>query len=564
MLCALALAGCSDQLEDNELAGLEMPATQVENEYQYYLKRARWGDADAYVKLADCYRNGVGVDADFVGMVGMLTMAEKYGSFMKVEDYFNALPDDDCNKKLFFAMDGLEKKGMDKAALLSDTLKARGVPEGHILAGVIQIEQGDTIGGLETIRRGADLGSSFGKLIIGMAPSVFDVNKPYDADILVKMAERHPYANKFLANIYAGEGCDGMQDEELAAMHYLKADEHGFLGIKGARWLLGYYAKKGIQIDEREKQRLTILAGGCSEELDADDEEGTSPAGASYDEFLDSLARAHMERGNCDKAVIYVVETGTGRMAGRCSLERDGDQFTPFTDTFNRENDYIHGVATFLAVLWTGLLMPETMIDTGCGVHEDANGRFIRDHDWLSGGHSEMSLEKVLTHRSEAGFAKAIEMAYKNDRKIYEEQVSFYLAEQPDNLMGMLTFFNAIANQGRMIKICDAEDPGNTVIHDQICYPEYIWQVQRAMEHCVTDGLYREAGSDYADVAACGRSLRTSDTHYRLELCGYFPTKNPKFTVIVVMEKDGMPASAGGMCGPLFSQIAAGLSPHAE
>ena len=37
------------------------------------------------------------------------------------------------------------------------------------------------------------------------------------------------------------------------------------------------------------------------------------------------------------------------------------------------------------------------------------------------------------------------------------------------------------------------------------------------------------------------------------------PNKDAKYTIMVVLEKDGLPASAGGMCGPLFSMIVDGL-----
>ena len=199
-------------------------------------------------------------------------------------------------------------------------------------------------------------------------------------------------------------------------------------------------------------------------------------------------------------------------------------------------------------------------IDTGCGVYEDTNGKLIKDHNWRRGGYGEISLEDALTHRSEVGLTKAIEIACKNDRNVYEQQINFYLNNQPDDLMGMLTFYNTIANGGKMVKICGPEE-NVTVIHEQICYPEYIETVQKAMERCVSNGIYKNAGNEYTDVAVCGRTFRIEDTRYRMELCGYFPTKNPQYTIMVVMEKDGLPASAGGICGPLFSQIVVGLLP---
>ena len=72
------MASCSDQLSENEYTGVEKAANLVSNEYQHYLEKARWGDADTYVKQADCYRNGVDVKADFMGMTAMLAMAEQY------------------------------------------------------------------------------------------------------------------------------------------------------------------------------------------------------------------------------------------------------------------------------------------------------------------------------------------------------------------------------------------------------------------------------------------------------------------------------------------------------
>ena len=79
------------------------------------------------------------------------------------------------------------------------------------------------------------------------------------------------------------------------------------------------------------------------------------------------------------------------------------------------------------------------------------------------------------------------------------------------------------------------------------------------MERCVSDGIYKKAGHEYIDVAACGRTLRFEDNSFRMELCGYFFTTAPKYTIMVVMEKDGLPASAGGMCGLLFCQIIDGI-----
>ena len=104
------MASCSDQLTENGYTGVEKAANLVSNKYQHYLEKARWGDADAYVKLADCYRNGVDVKADFMGMTAMLAMAEQYNNTLQLKDYLKALPESESYRLVFETMDEIGKK----------------------------------------------------------------------------------------------------------------------------------------------------------------------------------------------------------------------------------------------------------------------------------------------------------------------------------------------------------------------------------------------------------------------------------------------------------------------
>ena len=267
VLGLLVLASCSDQLMEKDLSNIETPTNQVTDEYHYYLEKARWGDADAYVKLADCYRNGFGVKADFIGMTAMLAMAEQYNNTLRLQDYLKALPESDSYRLMFETMNEIGQKNKDKVKDVAAILVANGKPEGYVINGAMQVEEGDTIGGLETIQYGAEQGSSFGELILCMAPAFLGKNlQPYNAERLISMADKFPFANKFLAEMYAGEVCDIVYNPERAAEYYLKADKHGFLGRRGAKWLLNYYASENIQIDELEKDRLQTLSRGLENE----------------------------------------------------------------------------------------------------------------------------------------------------------------------------------------------------------------------------------------------------------------------------------------------------------
>jgi cell division protein FtsI/penicillin-binding protein 2 len=44
-------------------------------------------------------------------------------------------------------------------------------------------------------------------------------------------------------------------------------------------------------------------------------------------------------------------------------------------------------------------------------------------------------------------------------------------------------------------------------------------------------------------------------TEYAVEYCGYFPADSPKYSIIVSMNKMGLPASGAFMAGSVFSEI---------
>ena len=71
IVSAIVFMGCNDQLLlDEALVGSHQ--LNSNNEFNTLIEQARWGDGQAFLKLADCYREGNGVEKDFVGMLCML------------------------------------------------------------------------------------------------------------------------------------------------------------------------------------------------------------------------------------------------------------------------------------------------------------------------------------------------------------------------------------------------------------------------------------------------------------------------------------------------------------
>jgi len=100
------------------------------------------------------------------------------------------------------------------------------------------------------------------------------------------------------------------------------------------------------------------------------------------------------------------------------------------------------------------------------------------------------------------------------------------------------------------------------VINEQIASKEQIKEMQTALYHVVSQGLGRKAETERTTVAGkTGTALVFTETNddgkqaYNLSFCGYFPAENPRYSIIVSLNKPRLPASGGGMAGPVFSKI---------
>ena len=237
-IVTLILVSCADQyMEDEVVVGFSEQAPK--SEIDVLMEKAHWGDGQACLKLADYYRDGIGVKPDFVSMINMVTLAEDYGAINRAEDYFGCLTTDNELEIL----SKLAKNEADRDAIY----------------GALVIEKGDTLRGRQMIEAAAEHESTLA-MLLGCAPTLSGFS-PDGIKKLVDVAEKVPYAYKMLGDFYSGNDIPGLKDEQLAAHYYLKADQHTCLGKEGARWLLRYYREGGdLQLSEKDLERLQILS----------------------------------------------------------------------------------------------------------------------------------------------------------------------------------------------------------------------------------------------------------------------------------------------------------------
>ena len=260
LFMAAILASCSDtqlaesiaEVKESELVKEDVNGSAVINAL---VERARWGDGQAYLQLADCYRDGIGVKKDFLGMMVMVEQARAHGAIHDEKEYMAQIPDDNDIKRFCNLIDKSSDQLREGKDSIMEQLATIDSPDAHALFGVLCVESGDSIRGYEIIRDASERGSDFAALLNALPD--WKGNIQPDKVKLEQLAERIPLAYNLLGKLSLKPDENGMIDERKVAYYYMKADEHALLSRREARWLLAYHQDVGIpQLTESDVKRL--------------------------------------------------------------------------------------------------------------------------------------------------------------------------------------------------------------------------------------------------------------------------------------------------------------------
>lgn len=326
---------------------------------------------------------------------------------------------------------------------------------------------------------------------------------------------------------------------------------------------------------------------------------------------------------NGEMGVAILMEVKTGDVKAIVNMQRadDGEYYEMVNNAISHrcEPGSVFKTASFLVALDDGLIDTTMTINTGCGVME-MHGRAMKDHNWRRGGYGTISVPRALEVSSNIGVSWIIDKYYGSNPTKYvqglyrvgiHEDLKLPLVgyhppyiRMPDTKtkdrakywskttlpwmsigyetqiapINTVAFYNAIANDGKMMQprfvkqlVKDGQvikefEP--VVLKEQIAKPSAIKTMQTILEHVVSQGLGRKAGSKSFKVAGKTGTAQIADQHgsyhsgitrYWLSFAGFFPADNPRYTCIVCIKKSGLPASGGGMSGVVFHHIAEGV-----
>ena len=286
-----------------------------------------------------------------------------------------------------------------------------------------------------------------------------------------------------------------------------------------------------------------------------------------------------------------VMEVQTGHIKAMVGVERKDSADYQSCENFSQthESALIQPIS-ILAALETGKVKLSDTVDMSNGIYS-IQDRELKDHNWHRSGYGEISIKQGLASSSNIAVYKTMEKAFGNNAQAYFNLLNNMSYGKPDSIAGianlkpayfvtpkdsgwsdtafawfcigynqtitpiqMLTFYNAIANSGKMVQPQLYKD-STTVINPQIVSQANIDSLKQALEYVVTDGLGQPAKSDKIQIAGETGTVQLENGNYIVEFCGYFPANAPQYSIIVSIHKDGLPASGGLMAGDVFKQI---------
>ena len=326
--------------------------------------------------------------------------------------------------------------------------------------------------------------------------------------------------------------------------------------------------------------------------------------------------------GNVGVAIVMEVQTGDVKAIVNMTKCDDGEYREVKNDAVSDllEPGSVFKTASIMVALDDGVVDTNYHVDTFGGIM-DMHGAKMRDHNWHRGGYGRLSLPQTLEYSSNIGVSRIIDEHYgKNPEKFVQGIHRLGLAEDlriplvgssPARIrmpkmdktgkhwanwsktalawmsigyetqvppISTLTFYNAIANNGKMMRprfvkqvVKNGEvlmDFPPEVIREHICKEKTLKEIQTILYHVVSQGLGKKAGSPSfkvagktgtAQISKGAGGYKSGQMNYLLSFAGYFPADAPRYSCIVCIQKSGLPASGGGMSGVVFHHISEGI-----
>lgn len=392
---------------------------------------------------------------------------------------------------------------------------------------------------------------------------------------------------------------------------YERKDDSGYYTRVGLEGAYGYYlrGKEGRRLKQKiaKGEWKPIGVGNIVEPRDGYDV--ISTIDVNIQDIAHNALLTSLEKFKAEHGCVVVMETATGEIKAISNLGRTKE------GKYYEDRNYAvyesHEPGSTFKLMAMVAALEDKVIDTS-QVIDTENGR-VKFYDRTAidskrGGYGKVSVARAFELSSNTAFAKMINKPYAKDPKRFVKRLfnmglneklgleikgegapyfpypgdkNWYGTTLPWMAFGYgieltplqtLTFYNAIANDGEMVKPrfikkvkewdVTVEEFDKEVINPRIASQSTIDAVKVMMENTVRRGtaknIYSPAFSMAGKTGTCQTEYWIEPNRYISSFAGYFPADNPQYSCIVVIHKPEKSLGYYGniVAAPVFKQIA--------
>ena len=305
-------------------------------------------------------------------------------------------------------------------------------------------------------------------------------------------------------------------------------------------------------------------------------------ANSTLQNHVSSILKENIKKIDAINGQIIIMDCKSGEIKAMVNLMNTKSGIKPAIRQLSEPTALMRTVS-LLAALEQGKVKPNDSIDTKAGML-DINGYLLEDYNWRRGGNGKTSVQQGFLLSSNIATYLAVKQAFGKEyaqfHKIItdmgyglpQDSIKAALPIPNDNItlakfatgknqqispLQILTFYNAIANNGKMVKPT-FHKRDTTIIKEQLASKENIAIIQQLLVQKVKNRLAHQAHSNKVSIAGEQGAVAVKDdkdnTIYCLQFCGYYPSDNPQYSIIVSLKKKGLPAN-GGMAASIVTEV---------
>jgi len=374
-------------------------------------------------------------------------------------------------------------------------------------------------------------------------------------------------------------------------------------GVKGEMWMQKIAGGVWMPIDD----------GGGREPKDGSDVYTTIDV--NIQDVAENALLNQLETHQADHGCVVLMEVSTGDIKAIANLKRnkDGSYYESYNYVVGESTEpgSTFKLASLMAAFEDGFLDLDDMVDTENGTTKFYDQTMRDSH---KGGYGVISIKDAFVKSSNVAISKEINRVYAANPqdfvdRLYKmdlnKKLGIEIAGEGSPLikstddetwsgisipwmsigyeiqmtpLQILTFYNAVANDGKMVKprfVTEVRQSGKLVkkydvevINNSICSKKTIEMAKEMLEGVVEFGTgrnlknsrYKIAGkTGTAQIANAKDGYRgyESRVSHQASFVGYFPADNPKYTCIVVVNAPSQNVYYGNLvAGPIFKEVA--------